>query len=643
MFSEALELELQLTIGEKLFKIPGGHIKDFQVQLLTYGFNARVQFWVECLKKPDPFFRLLTKAELATASLTIKKHHNVPDSAPDPIAVTGIVTEKQMVELTVPEIKGEPVIHRGYTLVFQDAASVLWSQHFPVMLYSDAKLVDIIKAQLCDGVKFDLKWKELKRKHLVVCLGLEEARNGASFYDFVLWYVDRFAGILEYDSKTNKYALLDKKTVPTESSAINRLETSRVSVLFPEVTRHDVKILNAYSEKSDKKDVKKKHSVTGIRRDVLMRSEVPAQFTRLQSFEKSRCIVRESELSVLFREYPTCTLRPGLFVEFSKHSWPSSLYQSGKDFRVVELQIRGTATKSNPEFDREQIFADYSAEMSIRCESKTEARFDLPEYRLPCYPVVAEGHIVSELGGKEDKTYQIYTDPDTSLEYFKVNIPLWNKKVLAPFAPNVLSSQFYFPAFRNSRVLVEFGFLGAEIKGFLDWAPEVRLAMSAQGNHILFGHNPTSQTSLSHLFKDNKPQWTLKRIAGQDTEMIQLDEGTMIFQTKEDKSLKKGSSAYSVVAQVLATKAELGGKAGAAIASLSGQYESSSGETTAAIEGAIGDVGGALEEMDGAVSGKVQEARGAVTSSLSALSAKTGALRSAAAGIGSELRALGSI
>jgi hypothetical protein len=642
MFNEVLELDLQLTIEDKILKVPGGHIKNCELKLLIHGFKASVTFWVECLTKPDPFFHLLTKPKLVEAKLTVKKYHNVPKPAPDPLVVTGIVTEKSMVERDVKEVKGAPVIYRAYTLVFQDAAAALWSQHYPVMLYNDAKLIDIIKAQLCEGVSFDLNWKELKRKHLVVCLGLEEALGGPSFYDFLLWYVDRFAGILEYDSDKNKYALLDKKTVAKKASVLNKLETENVVVHFPEVTRHSVKVLNAYSEKSDKKDVKQRFSVSGLRRDVMVCSSVPAEFARALSRERVRCVVREPELAVQFKEYPTVSIRPRLFVEFSKTWWSEALYQTGQDFRVIELSLQLTAVEANPEIDREVNIAGYQVEMSSRLESKTESRFELPPFQSPHYPVSAEGHIVSELGAKKDRTYQIYADPDTSVEYFKVDIPLWNKKVLAPFAPNMMSSQFYFPAFRNVRVLVEFGFLNAEIKGFLDWAPDVRLAMDGQGNHILFGHNPTSQTSLSHIYKENRPQWTLKRIAGQDTELIQLDEGTIIFQTKEDKSLKKASKTYSVVANVLKTKAELGGKAGAAIASLTGQYESSTGETSAAIEETIGDVAGALDEMDGAVSGKVQEVRGAVNSSLSALGAKTSQLRAAAAGIGSELRALGS-
>ena len=43
--------------------------------------------------------------------------------------------------------------------------------------------------------------------------------------------------------------------------------------------------------------------------------------------------------------------------------------------------------------------------------------------------------------------------------------------------------------------------------------------------------------------------------------------------------------------------------------------------------------------MDGAVNGKVDEVRGAVGSALGELSAKTNELRSAAGGVGADLRA----
>lgn len=639
MFSETLALDLQLTIGSDVTTIPGGHIKRFSLEARTYGFKASVEFWVDAMTTPDPLFRKLLSPELVSARLQLTKHHNVPDEAPDPLILTGLVTDREVEEWVASRVRGDLVSYRGYTLHFEDAAAVLWREHYPLMLYSDARLDDIIKAQLCPGVSFDLDWTVLKTKHPVVCLGLDEARGGPSFYDFIVWLTDRYAGVLEYDSQLNKYFLAEKKSVPKSTGALKREETEEVRVYYPRVSRHKVQVLNAYSEKPDRKDVDSDHAVEGVRRDVLLRSPVPAEFTRLQNVESRRLLTREPRLQVTFGEFPTITLRAGSFVEFGKPSWPSTLYQSDKTFRVIELKIEAVASDSNPELGREQPTGRFNLDMTAQLESKTEKIVDRPPTSGPPLELLAEGHVISEIGEDADKTYQIYSDPDTSVEQFKVNIPLWNKKIPAPFTPNLLSGQFYFPAFRNARVLVRLGFLEATIVGFLDWGPDVRLSMDSQGNHILFGHNPTSHTSLSHIFKDNKPQWTLKRVAGQDTELLQLDEGVMILQTKEDTSLKKAEQKYSVVAKVKATEGELSAEAGAAVAGLKSQFEGTSGEALGAIEGAIGEVGGAFDDMDGAVNGKVDEVRGAVGSALGELSAKTNELRSAAGGVGADLRA----
>jgi hypothetical protein len=148
-----------------------------------------------------------------------------------------------------------------------------------------------------------------------------------------------------------------------------------------------------------------------------------------------------------------------------------------------------------------------------------------------------EGKIVSEQGQEEEETYQIYQHSQTELDQYRVAIPLFDDiQVVVPFEPLFAPGHFYFPAYKDARVLVALDFHSTRIVGFLDWRPGGRLPMDTQGDHILMGKSADSNTAISHVYVDNKPQLNMKRTSKSDTEIIQLHEGTIILQTKEESS-----------------------------------------------------------------------------------------------------------
>jgi len=116
-----------------------------------------------------------------------------------------------------------------------------------------------------------------------------------------------------------------------------------------------------------------------------------------------------------------------------------------------------------------------------------------------------------------------------------VKLPaLENKIVIVPFEPMFDTGHFYFTPYKNEKVLVELYFHDARIARFLDWRPEARLPMDTQGNHILMGKGRNSKTSVDHIYADDKPKFSITRKSKKDTEIIQLAEGTIILQTKEE-------------------------------------------------------------------------------------------------------------
>jgi len=214
------------------------------------------------------------------------------------------------------------------------------------------------------------------------------------------------------------------------------------------------------------------------------------------------------------------------------------------------------------------MYTKYKIKMTSQLELKGERALNMPPFKVPAYPIQVEGKIVSEEGKEEEETYQLYKYPEFDIDIpfvseemeekleqqaekipfvgdkaeaerdqYKVKIPIFDdKQVVCPFEPLFAPGHFYFPAYKDERVLVELDFHSARIVRFLDWRAGGRLPMDTQGNHILFGKSEDSNTSISHIYVDNKPQLNMKRSSSKETEIIQLQEGAIILQTKEESS-----------------------------------------------------------------------------------------------------------
>jgi hypothetical protein len=140
--------------------------------------------------------------------------------------------------------------------------------------------------------------------------------------------------------------------------------------------------------------------------------------------------------------------------------------------------------------------------------------------------------MVSETGATSDSTYQFYTDSTTSTNYYQISIPLWaNQNVRANYQPNFDAGQFYFPPYKNARVLVGLGFDNAFIAAFLDWGTGTALTLDSQGNQLVMGQSTTSQNIIKHTYVDSKPELQIQRTEAKDTELLQFSDGCIILQT----------------------------------------------------------------------------------------------------------------
>lgn len=638
MFSDTLRLQLNVTINSDIVPIPGGNIKNCQLNLYTYGFDGKLDFWISSASTRDALFSKFIKPDLIEVRLTIQGVYNLPSPAPEPLVIVGIVTNKSVREITYKDVSGNPVLERHYEIYFQDAPQVLWKQHFPTELYIEKKMADILKANAVEGISLEMEWDALKRKQAMTCLGLGNDLNEASFYDFLMWYVKRYNGVCTYNYNTQSLKLSNRKTKEKSRISFHPAEIDDLCIHMPETCRQNIRILNAYSELPKNIEVTQDQAVSGTSRDILLRTEIVKELDVRKNLEASKLHYRQHEIELGLKQFPAKTFGIGSAVKFETGEWSDKIYLRGKTYRVYEIRLTANAEKQGVDDNLNADFAKYNMEMTTRMEYEDNPAVVLPHFKTPLYPIRVEGKIVSAAGKPTDKTYQIFSNPKTSQDFYSVFIPLWNSTGMVPFTPDITTGHFFFPAFTNSRVLLDVYYDRAEITDFLDWGEGVRLPMDSQGNHILFGKSAASETSIKYVYQDNKPLFNIQRVWGTDTELIQMEDGGIIIETKEDESREKVSETFDLTPKVAAAEAQLAMEKESAISGVTGSFESTKSEVSGKIDGALADTKAQLESMDSEISGKVEEISAGVKSGMKRLSETSGKLKSASESAKKDLR-----
>ncbi len=546
-FDERLAVSLTLTIAGKSHEIIAGSIKRFALDLWSWGLEGEVEFLLTDTqgrggKEKDALLADFLKPDLVEVSLEVKGVLGETSSKPAHTALTvkGLVSEKTLVEEFVSTSSGSNVIlHRRYGIRFQDAARLLWRQHHPCALYTSKTVKDVLDAHKGDKIGLTYDWDAgLGTSHAILFVGLDPGM-GASFYDWVLWYVHGRMGVFTYDYAKQGYKFAGAKDTSGTPVNLHEDNLAGLEILLPEVIRHDVTVLNATAESPVTQPITQKQAVTGIRQDVLLCTPISDEVQARVDLETARLKARGPEMELVWRSFPEKALTPGELVKLpANDAWGAAGVAKDQVLRIRDMHLSGEVLEKQGE---EEVYNDpdamFSFRMSTRLEPKDESHVDLPAWQPPVYPRYVEGFIVSEQGAEKDETWQAYTDSKTSLDGYKVKIPLFADQIIpAPFNPNLLPGHFYFPAYKGERVLVGLDFQKAWIKRFLDWRTGARMPQDGQGVQLLVGKTPENGTALKHFYTDDKPVFLMQRTNAKDTQKIQLDEGTLLIQVKEEQS-----------------------------------------------------------------------------------------------------------
>ena len=535
-FTDDLAITLSLTIAGQSYNIPAGDVKSLELSLHPYGFNGKISFVVTVEGTTDKLFTpITTKNDLIELSLQVVSYLKPSKTTSIPLVLSGLVTTRGFTEQTLTNVLPSQTLMlcRHYHLTFADPAQVLWKQHYPCDLLTDSSLKTLITAHASAKINLTYDWSVLETVYPVLSLSLGASGNQANFYDFLLWLVDSQNGVFSYDITTNQYSLTASKSQTGTAKSLDAFEITKFGIDFPEVLRHQPNVLNAYSESPKITTITNAQVAVPIRHDYIARYPIAADMQARVDLETARFKQCSHEVWVEYKKFQLQVTPPGQLVNFQGSSaWNASLFNQANIYRVRKWQLHALWTKQGDV----PGYSCYEIQQSMRLESSTELWVDLPSYTLPVYPFFVEGKIVSETGEDTDATYQFYTDENTSINYYQISIPLWdNKKVRAAYQPNLDAGQFYFPPYKNARVLVGLNFNSAVIADFLDWGSGTALPMDSQGNQLVMGKSTTSHNIIKHTYVDSKPELQIQRTEKKDTELLQFSDGYIILQTQTEE------------------------------------------------------------------------------------------------------------
>ena len=536
-FTEDLAVTLSLTINNTAYSVPAGNIKSLDLNIMPYGFDGELSLVMPVENTTDTLFTPLTGNTLIEVSLQASVYINNTEGTTNFVSLTGYVSTWGFSEQTLTNVLStqELMLYRVYHLTFADPAQIFWKQHYPTYLLTNSTLQTLITAQTPTQIKMTYNWSVLTTQYPVLSLSLGATSNinRASFYDYLIWLVDTQNGVFLYDIATNQYTLSANVASSGTAESLNPLEIAKFGMNYPEVRRYQANVLNAYSASPATTSISNSQMVSPIRHDYIESYPIASNMTSRVTLETARMNQPLTEVWIEYQKIQLQFTPPGQLVEFNNSSaWNSSIFVYGKTYNVKTWRLNARAVDENFLVDLNNAYGKYTVDHSIDLKTSTDLSVSLPFYNTPIYPFFVEGTMVSESGAATDSTYQFYTDSTTSANYYQISIPLWaNQNVRANYQPNFDAGQFYFPPYKNARVLVGLGFDNAYISAFLDWGTGTALTLDSQGNQLVMGQSTTSQNIIKHSYVDSKPELQIQRTDAKDTELLQFSDGYIILQT----------------------------------------------------------------------------------------------------------------
>lgn len=603
-FRDRLQATLTLVVGADTVAIPAGAIQRLEIHAHSFAFEVEVSLRASLEWGPDELWIPFQSNDLIKATLALANGRlSLEGETPVVSSLSGYVTERRVDEIASRDLVGEPIIERRYTVRFADAAQVFWRAHRPLGVYANQSMKDVIDRNAAEGMTLEYDLPQLAQPRSLITLGRAEGA-GASFYDFVVSVVSDASGVIELDAATGSYRIGGDKSQEGEVSDLDAESVASLQLTLPEPARNTTTVINPFTEAATPRtEIVNAVAARGVRRDVLCHTPIPAIVDQRASLERARLRQSDFRLNVVFGPLPPAFPMPGTLYRIGD-GFSKRLLAYGKKYRSIDLRLcasRGEDDDSEASQDAES--AVFEMALDARFERDTDPVPNLPPYVPPTYPVRVEGKILSASGTATERTWQTLEGSDDSITRYRVRIPLWNQTIVVPFEPYGESGHFFFPAYKDQRVLLELYFDHARIVGFLDWAG--KLTSASQGDQLVMGKGDANGTVLKHVYSEDSPVLTLVRQMAGDKQTLQMSEGKFLLEIREDTVQADQATTYDLSPQAEMAKEAAQAQAQASVGALSGKFESSMGGASGSLRGASSEVQGRLDTATGDLSGKI--------------------------------------
>ncbi|WP_437720405.1 hypothetical protein [Sorangium sp. So ce861] len=634
-FRDRLAIALDLRIGSGAFSVAAGSIARLAIQATTYGFEAEVAFTIASELETDALFPRFCSNDLIAATLSVANgNEGFADEEAPPLKLAGFVTERRLEETAADDLEGGPIVGRRYTARIVDPAQAFWRQHRPIELHAGASMRQVLEQHVCPGMRLAFDWPRLDEAADVLCVGLG-GESEASFYDLVAWYLHANHGVIELDAAEGRYRLAASKSRAHGEASLDADLVGEVRLVIPEPPRRAAAVLNAFADAAiRRKSVANDHALAGVELGALVRTATPARADRRAALEASRLAPGEPLVDIALRRCPPALSPPGSAIALGQE-FSERLYPAGKKYRVIALDLDARGAEDGGEPDLDDGSAPFAVTMRLRAERESDPVPRLPAFRRPSYPVLVEGRVLSASGAEDERTWHALEGESDSLHRVRIEIPLWNRTIVAPFDPGRVPGHWFMPPYKGQRVLVALDVEAAQIRSYLDGAG--RLPQDTQGDQIVLGKRAGDQTTVRHVYEDNRPVLRVERRLAGDLQTLVLSEGTIRLEVREDPATPSASPTYDLRPTVDAAKERVAAEARGAVAGVTGQLEAATGGVSRSLEGAGAEVEAALAQaaaiLDGKMASVEAELRGTLSGAAEALQAVVAGVSEAKAAI----------
>lgn len=559
--TQRVSVQLSLTIGEQSYPVAGGNVTCIELSLTRYGLSGRLGFWVlNNLDyggvEEDTLLAAFTTSDPIAVALSVAPIRQDEEELLEdalPLSVKGLVSERAVYEQPYQGTDKPAVLARHYEVTFLDPAALLWTQHDPCELYTDKSIQEVLDLHKGDKIVLAYKGEFLSQKRPLIFIGPDLGGRGRdSFYDLVIWLCDHAALHFTYDYKDQSYRIADQPEDLPKATLLGRLDVQRLAVSYPPVPRYQARVHNAYSEDPRVQATTAPTGLSPLVRDRLLRTRLGAEFDDRAALDGKRLYVRGPLLRMDFCQLPVRMFGPGDVVDLTAAAaWQAAglavpAMAAADKLRAVELQL--SLRSADGELREQEIgdIAEFHGFCTARLEQAAEQAPRLPDYVTPHYPHLVEGKVVSEQGEEDEETYDIETDSQTSIRRYKVKLPLFaDQLVRAPFLSAPQTGHFYFPIYKNARVLCALTFSEVAVVDCLDFRVGAEVPLESQGNQLLMGKKLKSCVAMTMVYEQGAPVFTLRRFHEgdvADSQTVRLQEGRLsviVAETKDNAKSEK--------------------------------------------------------------------------------------------------------